>query len=244
VTEASAERTMLDWTFGATTVESGQLGQDPLFLAASQVVNDLVLQITLDASGEYSGLANEAEITSKLQRAIDVIVSGFAAKLPPEQRKGFQASVGRALPPPVVIASATREAQMYFGLNGVTVAVGQAVEIDVDQPNPLGSGVIPATVSIRAESVTPDAAVLTTRTTYDDAALLRLTRALVEQSGAPVSAEVLARLPPVKMDDEARYVFDRTVGLMRQVNVTRRVTAGTTQRLDSWEIRLTRVPQR
>jgi len=244
VVSASAESTTLDWTPGATTVEGGQLGQDPLFLAASQVVNGAVLQIKLNTNGQYSGLVNEAEISSKLQRAIDVIVNGVAAKLPLEQRTGFQASVGRMLPPPVVIASATREAQMYFGLNGITCAVGQAVEVDIEQPNPLGSGVIPATLSIRAESVTSDSAVLSTRTTYDNAALLRLTRALIEQSGAAVSAEVLARVPPVKLDDDARYVFDRTIGLMRQVNVTRRVTAGTTQRLDSWEIRLTQAPPR
>lgn len=244
VVSASAEGTTLEWMPGSTTVEGSQLARDPLFLAASNAVSGLILRINLDASGEYRGLANEAEIATKLQAAIDVIVDGLSAKLPPEQRQGFRALIGQVLSSPVVIASATREAQMYFGLNGITVAVGQPVETNIEQPNPLGRGVIPATLSIRAESVTSDSAVLTTTTTYDGASLLRLTRALIEQSGKTVSAEELAKLPPLEMGDEARYVLDRTVGLMRQVNVRRRVSAGANQQLDSWEIRLAQVPQR
>jgi hypothetical protein len=46
------------------------------------------------------------------------------------------------------------------------------------------------------------------------------------------------------MDDDGRFVLDRTVGLMRELVVNRRISAGKDQRLDRWEIRLVREPQR
>ena len=53
----------------------------------------------------------------------------------------------------------------------------------------------------------------------------------------------LARVS-MKMSDDGRFVHDRRVGLMREVIVDRRSAAGTEQRLDRWEIRLVRGPQR
>ena len=115
---------------------------------------------------------------------------------------------------------------------------------DLEQPNPLGGGTLPATFRIAAESVTAAVAVFTTNTTYDSAALRRLTEALAEQAGAPIPPGDLAALPPIEMADEGRYVFDRATGLMREVIVTRRITAGASRRVDGWEIRLIGGPQR
>lgn len=241
VTESGS---MLAWTSGTTTFENPQLAQNPLLVAAAKAVAGLVLRINLNADGELTGLANEAEVVSKLKATVDAIVSALAAKLPDEQKKPFQAVIGQLLSPAVLIASATREAQIYFGLNGVAVSPGEAVERSVDQPNPLGSGSIPAMVTISAESATADSATLLTRSSYDPESLRKVTLGFIEQSGKRLPPEALAKLPQIQMDDTGRYVLDRPVGLMREVTVNRRVSAGANQRVDGWEIRLTQPPPR
>jgi hypothetical protein len=55
---------------------------------------------------------------------------------------------------------------------------------------------------------------------------------------------VLAQIPPIEMADDGQYVFDRTVGLMREVVVNRRMATGANRRLDGWEIRLVAGPPR
>ena len=234
----------LSWTSGTTTFQNPQLAQNPLLVAAAKAVAGLVLRINLNADGELTGLANEAEVASRLKATVDAIVGALAAKLPDEQKKPFQAVIGQLLSPAVLIASATREAQIYFGLNGVTVSAGDAVERNVDQPNPLGSGSIPAMLTISAESATADSATLITQSSYDPESLRKVTLGFIEQSGKRLPPEALAKLPQIQMDDTGRYVLDRPVGLMREVTVNRRVSAGANQRVDGWEIRLTQPPQR
>jgi hypothetical protein len=94
------------------------------------------------------------------------------------------------------------------------------------------------------DSITTNSVSLTTETTYDDRALLRVAESLVKQAGKPVPQSELAKVPRMDMNDDGTFVFDRTVGLMREVTMIRRVVAGTSQRLDRWEIRLLDGPKR
>jgi hypothetical protein len=64
----------------------------------------------------------------------------------------------------------------YFGLNGTALSVREANRANIKQPNPLGGGVIPAAITVRAESASADSAVLMTTTTYDRESLRRLER--------------------------------------------------------------------
>jgi hypothetical protein len=188
-------------------------------------------------------MANQAEVAPKLKAIVDMIVGQLAARLPDAQRKQFLDFVGQVLSAEVLIASATRDAGTYFGLDGVSLPPGEAVEVDIAQPNPLGGGSIPAKFKVRVESATADSASLTTTTTYDAASLVRLTESLAKQAGAPISPGQLAKLPPIEMADEGTYLFDREVGLMREVIVNRRITAGANRRLDGWQIRLLKSPR-
>jgi hypothetical protein len=233
----------LDWVPGDTTFDNSQVAQDPVFAAASEALEGLRLRINLNAAGEFAGLANQAEVAPKLQAAIDIVVRDAMAKLPEEQRKTFQSFVSSVLSPATLVATATTEAQTYFSLHGVTIAVGRPVEAPVQTPSPLGA-VVAATFRIRAESATDDSAVLTTTTTYDPAALRDLTRSLASQAGAPIPAAELDKLPPIEMGDDGKFVFDRSVGLMREVVVNRRVEVGPMRRFDGWEIRLVQPPVR
>jgi hypothetical protein len=244
VLSVTAEGSTLEWTPGDTVVDNTQLAQNPVILAAANAVKGIRLHISLNANGVFAGLSNEAEIAPKLRAAVDVIMRAVMAEMPQEQRPRFEMMMRRLLSPTTLVASVTHDVLIYFGLNGVTLKVGEGLERNVDQLRPIGVGRIPTVLRVRNESATTDSAVFVTTTTYDKAALLQMARTLAEQSGGPVSAEELAKLPSIERDDGGRYVLDRAFGLMREVELNRHATSGESRRLDRWEIRLLKAPQR
>ena len=54
----------------------------------------------------------------------------------------------------------------------------------------------------------------------------------------------VTQLPPLQMRDDAKYLFDRTVGLMREVTMDRLVSVEGVRRYDGWQIRLLSGPKR
>ena len=244
VMSVGPEGYVLDWVPGETVLDKRQVVENPLFRAAMEAVRDLHLQLTLNAEGELTGLGNQADVLPKLKAAVDAIVGGLSATVPPEQRQTVLGVVNQILSPQALIASATREAGVYFGLNGVSLTPGEVVQTEIEQPSLIGAGTIPATLRVAMESATAESASLKTTTTYDKAALLRVTELLAKQAGVPISPDALDKMPPLEMSDEGTYVFDRTSGLMREVAVSRRVGAGNSRRVDGWQIKLVDGPQR
>ena len=244
VVSATPKGWVLDWAPGETVLDNPQAAQDPTIAAAAEIMRGVVFRLTLNADGEVTGLANQKEIAPKLQAMLNKVVQDLSARIPAEQRKTFQNLIGQVLSPAALISSATREAEIYFGLNGVSLPAGQSVEVDLQQPSPVGGGVIPARLRVTMESATNDSASLKTTTTYDPAALMQMTQSLAQQAGKPIPPAELARIPPMQMSDDAKYLFDRTVGLMREVTVNRTVYAGNTRRYDGWQIQLVSTPKR
>jgi hypothetical protein len=244
VTSAGADGYVLDWVPGETVVDNQQLAQNPVVMAAVEAVRGLRFRLTLNADGELTGLANQDEILPKLKSMMDTIVQQILAGIPDDERAAMVGFMNQVLSPEVLVSSATREAGIYFGLNGVSLASGEVAEIELQQPSPFGGGVIPGIFRVRMDSITTNSVSLTTETTYDSTALLRLTESLIKQAGKPIPPSELAKVPPIDMNDDGTFVFDRTVGLMREVTMIRRVVAGTNQRLDRWEMRLLDGPKR
>jgi hypothetical protein len=238
VLSTSTDGSVLEWVPGATVFDNPQAARDPLVGSVAQALRDIGLQLNLNAAGKLVGLVNQAEVALKVKAVVDAVVRDLAARMPQDQRKGFLDRIGKVLSVDVLIASATRDAATYLALNGASLAVGQAVIVDVEQSTPLGGDPIPAKFHMQMESASSDVTSLKTTTTYDAVALRRFTRSLAEQAGSRIPPEQLAKLPPMQMADEGSYVFDRKRGLMREVKVNRRVTVGPNRRLDGWEIRL------
>ena len=243
VVSAVANGFELEWVAGEGRIEGGQ-AVDPVVRAAATALRGLKLRLTLDADGAYTGLANQNEVLSQVQKGVDLVVGAVIEKLPAEQRATMQKVLAQMLSPALLIQSATREAQIYFGMSGAELSVGESAALSLQQPSPFGGGSLPATFSVTMTSATSDAVVLTTATTYDPDALMRMTRALLEQSGKPIPEAELAKAPPLTLNDEGRYVLDRKLGLPRELVVNRQISAGPDQRLERWEIRLVRAPQR
>jgi len=85
---------------------------------------------------------------------------------------------------------------------------------------------------------------MSTSTTYDKDALIRMTLELAQRAGAPVQPEDASKIPPMQMADDGRFEFDRTFGLMRKLTINRRIAVQGQDRLEGWTISLVDVPKR
>jgi hypothetical protein len=245
VASVSADGAMLlEWVPGPTSFGDGQTPPDLVARAAAVALEGLTLRLSINAAGEFNGVANEREVTPKLQVLTDFIVAGAAEDIPEHDRQAFRALIAQIVSPDMMLRAATTDVKTYLGLNGITIAEDQTIEADLEQPNPLGEGSIPSRFRISAKSVTGDTAVFVTSASYDSKAFLQVTRSLMERTGKTFTAEELAAASSIEMLDEGRFVLDRTTGLMREVIARRRMRAGDRHRLDEWDIRLVRPPHR
>ena len=244
VVSTNAGGSVLDWAPGDTAFDAAQVSLDPAVAAAAQAAKGMHFRIALNADGEFAGLLNEAEVRPKLQSVVGAIVAELAGRLPSNQRKSFHDLMGQLVTPAALISSATRDAEVYFGLNGAAITVGETVAANLQQPSPIGGSTIPAVFRVRMESATDSSALWTTTTTFDKDALLRMTVDIAQRAGAAVRPEDVAKLPAMQMADDGKYEYDRTLGLMRKVTISRRVAIGTQERLDGWTITLMESPKR
>jgi hypothetical protein len=244
VVSADANGFVLDWVPGDTAFDNPQIMQDPTVAAAVQAGRGMRFRIALSPDGEFERLLNEAEVRPKLQAIVGTIVSELANQLPANQRKNFQDLMGQLLSPDALISSATQDAQIYWGLYGAALASGESVAAKIEQPSPMGGGPIPATFRVTMDTATASMATISTTTTYDKDALLKMTLDLAQRAGANLPPEELAKMPSMQVADDGKYEFDRATGLMRKVTINRRISAGPQERTDSWVITLVEAPKR
>lgn len=116
---------MLDWVPGETVLENASAAQDPMVAVTGQILRGLVFRLTLNANGQITGVANQAELTPKLKEMRDTLVQAIAERLLREnERKSFANLAAQLLSPEAMIAGSTREAGIYFGSNGWSLGVG------------------------------------------------------------------------------------------------------------------------
>src|SRR5262245_28548394 len=97
VVSATADGCVLDWMPGETALDNPQAAQDPMVVAASGIISQMVFRLNLNADGEFTGVANQSEVAPKLQAMLDTITQSLSARLPAEERKAFQNLIGQAL---------------------------------------------------------------------------------------------------------------------------------------------------
>jgi hypothetical protein len=241
VLSAGADGYVLDWKPGPATLEPKI--EHPLLSAANQLTGGVQFRIVLGADGEFERIANQAEVVSKLQAALDLVTQRLLQGIAADEAKRMEGVLRQMSSPELLIAVATNDLQTYFSLYGAAVAVGETVEGPIEQPNPFGGPPISAIVRARVVSVSAESATLTSSTMYDREALQKMVVALAGQLTVELPAEELAKLKLV-MSDETRYVFDRPTGLFSEVTNERRVSSGDLGRLDKCVIRLLRGPRR
>jgi hypothetical protein len=244
VLTATPEGWTLEWIADDASIDNAQLAREPAVTAAMAAMRGVSLNLKLGPDGEFTGLANEQEVVSRLQAAVDAMMRELKSTIPEEQRPTFQSMMSSVLSPAMLLASATRDVQMYFGLNGATLEVGEPLEVEMQQPTPLGGEPLPCRLRVTAASATETEAVIVTTTTFDGAVFTKMTEAMLAKAGQSPRPEDPASLPPMKMTDEATYTFDRKLGLTREARIERRIDAGPARRVDKWNIHLRKAPKR
>lgn len=241
VASVTANGAVVEWTPGDSELDYPRMAPDPTLAAAAAAVRNVSFRLNLNAEGVLTGLANETEIALKLQASVDAFVNDLSARLPEAQRAAFQSMVAQVLSPEALIATSRRGAEVFFLMNGFVLAPGEVSEVRLQAPSPVGG--IPGTFRVELASATAAFASLKTTTTYDPAGLMRLAQAFALQGGAPMPPDEPAKPFSMQMTDDGQYTFDRTVGLMREIVVNRRIVLGDSRRLEGWEIRLIQAPK-
>ena len=212
--------------------------------AAARAVEQIQFRITLNEDGEFTGLANHDQVSQQLQTMAGVMIKQLLGTAPAAQRAQIESLMGQVLTPELLISSATRDVQIYVGLNGASLAPGETLEVPLDQPSPFGGGTLAATYRVHMESSAAEFASVSTTMNYDAEGLRRMTAALMKQVGANIPPAELEAMPPIQLTDDGKYSYDRTFGIMREAAVTRRISSGPMRRLDGWTIRMISAPKR
>lgn len=241
IVSAGPDGYVMDWKPGPVTLEPKVV--DPMLSAVSQIIGGLQFRIALDVDGGFERIANEAEVLPKLQGALDHVIRQMQKGMPAADAKRAEDLVRQTLSPANLIAIATNDAQTYVSMYGAELAVGETVDVPVEQPNPFGGGPLSATRRVRILSASAESATLASSTVYDRGTLEKMIKALAGQANVKVPAEELTKLK-LEMSDETRYVFDRSTGLFSEVTNERRVSSGDMRRLDKCTIRLVKRPRR
>ena len=234
VLETGANGSLLEWIEGATQYDDPAQAGNPIVAGASKALDNLKLLVKLGPDGEYLGLQNEADITKQLQSVVESVMKQIVASVPEEQKAGMETVIRQAMQPAALLASATRDIQLYFNLHAATLDSGKPEEASVQLPNPITGTPIPAKVKISWEGGNN----LSVQNTFDGAAVQSAMAQLISQA-APGTA-----VPTVTVDDGGKYVYEPVTGLMQSVVYTRRVKAGPQNRTDEWTLKLTTPPKR
>ena len=233
VLEQSGSGWVLSWRYGETVIVNPANANNPVLASASRFVQDLDFQVSLDAEGAYKGLRNASDVTRQLEAMLSALLKNIGGGQ-------AEATARQVLSPATLLNLATNDLQIYFNLNGVELAPGQAIRVPIKQPGPFGGEPVDSTFALHLINVGAASATLSSRTEYDPATLEGMLMALMQRAGMPAD-QVKGKLGMMHMGDEGRYVYDRRRGLMREVIVTRRTNLeGALKKLDGWEIRLIR----
>ena len=243
VVSADKNGYVIDWQPGETTFEGAGVAADPTLSMASEILGDVQFRIALSVDGEYERVANEAELLPKLQAMVNFVIREAQRGMEADAAKRAEDLVRTLLSPANLIGMATRDAQTYLSMYGAELAVGQAVEVPLEQPSPFGGDPLPAVLRVHMVSASLELVTITSKVTYDADALKKMTVALISRAAAKPPPEEIASLK-MEMSDDGKYVFDRKAGLFREVTNDRRVTSGEMRRLDRCVIRLVKEPKR
>ena len=243
VLSASARGFIVEWRPGRSSIDGPGATIDPALMTAAQLVGDVSMKLTLGADGEFEGVENEAELLPKLQSLIDVVVRENVKTMSAEEADRFRAFMKQMLPPAVLVTMISKDAETYLSMYGVALARGESVEAQLEQPNPFGGDPIPAVLKVRMSEVTADAATLDSSTTFDPVALTRFTLGLIEKSAGQKAPEEVAKMR-LELIDSGKVVFDRKLGLIRDVDVTRGMAFGPAKRTERLRITLVTPPKR
>jgi hypothetical protein len=236
----------VDWLPTVEGVDAANGKPDPVMAMAAGLVADLRFRLSLDPDGSLDGVVNEVELTQHFEQILKIAMEGVRESrrdIAPAELQKMEAVMSKILSPTVLMQDALRDAQAYFAFNGLALEVGRSSETKFERANPLGGGPIAGVNRVTLESATQENAIAMSKATYDSAALLKSSVGLLEQLGEGLPEDFLKQLNS-SLIDEGRAVFDRRLGLVRDVTLSRIMSAGPIRQTERWTINLVSEPKR
>jgi len=242
------------WSFrdNLYVVEEGDKAEEAAMRKFSAALQDVVLEVQLDAEGSYGSLRNLGQITPRLREAmLPAITAGMDEKLAAisneskreEARKAGQAQAGaildRMLAPAVLEVLLTRNIQWFNALSGIDIEPDQNYEAKVELPSPVGGPAIPVTIvfSLSVSKEDSDDMYVVFEQTIDR-----------ENAGAAVSAMVESLFgfklpsgkdaPEMSIVDDGMFVVHRPTGVPEMFESTRTVKYGERSKVERHRLRL------
>ena len=234
---------VIDWKPGLSVLEGSATAMDPVMRVAGKAMGDIALRIALGPDGGFDRVTNESDVIPTLQAVVDMLIREAARGVPEAEAKRAEAVVRSILTPANLVTLASQDIQTYVSMFGAEMAVGGTVEAKIDRPSPLGGEALPAVLRVHMPSATLDVATIQSTVTYDGEALKAMTAGILARADGAAPPEELAKLK-LEMSDSTKYVFDRVVGLFREVSNERRIQSGHLNRVDRLSIKLVTPPKR
>ncbi len=139
----------------------------------------------------------------------------------------------------------SRGPDIYFCVNGKSIESGRPSITDVESPTPFG-GILKGTFKLSLNKLEGDSVALSSTAAFNAVPLYILLGGAGRAAGLtpPTEAEK-AELPSFGMSDSGSYSFDLSLGIVRSVQVERRMKAGPMLDMtETWTIRLVEGPKR
>jgi hypothetical protein len=188
---------------------------------AFQLMKDIVIRATTDASGKPVGVENLADVQEAMKTAVRHMADGFKEK--PRMQAVMQQMLTTLL-----IGDEKLAARMYLDdLPQLSIAqntglkTGEIRRTTESVPNPFGGKELKSNVTLRIDRASPrnGDVRLTQTSTLDPAALLEMVTAMIEKFGAaadkPVPPQVLDMIRAMKVSVDATTTFDVEDGMTR-----------------------------
>jgi hypothetical protein len=241
------------WRDEAYVVEEGDKAGEAQMRAFAAAMQDVALEVELDADGNYARLRNLAEITPRLRQAMQpLVLAGLEGSLAgiadagkrDEARKAAMAQVDgfidRMLAPAVLETMLARNIQWYNAFVGIDIEPDQDYEAKVEVANPVGGAPIPVTVTFSL-SVSKD---------DPDDLFVAFEQKIDRENGGAAAAAVIegllgTTLPKdqkqleMSIVDEGLFVVHRPTGVVEMFEATRTVQAGDRSKVERHRLRLT-----
>jgi hypothetical protein len=241
------------WRDTEFVVEEGDKSREAAMREAAAGLQDVTLEVDLDAAGNYARLRNLAQITPRLREAMRPIVflalDDNLAKIPDaakreEARKSATSQVDafleRMLAPAMLETMLTRNIQWYNGFVGIDIEPDQNYEAKVELPNPMGGAPIPVaiTFSLSVSGDDPDDLFVAFEQKLDRENAGAAVTALIEGLlGEKMPADQKRKLD-LSIVDEGLFVVHRPTGVVEMFESTRTVQAGDRSKVERHRLRL------
>lgn len=255
ITEALKNGFVQAWSWRDSTlaVEEGDKSHEAAMRDVAAGLQDVVLEVELDAAGNYARLRNLAQITPRLREAMRPMVrlglDDRLAKIPDaarreEARKSAtvqtDAFLERMLAPAVLETMLARNVQWYNAFVGIDIEPDQDYEAKVELPNPMGGAPIPVTItfSLSVAGDDPDDLFVAFEQKIDRENAGAAVTAIIEGlTGEKVPGDQKQQLE-ISIVDEGLFVVHRPTGVVEMFESTRTVQAGAKSKVDRHRLRL------